>query len=173
MIIHMFDIGIRMIAFDWHSYVGNTWNLFDIFAICGSLATTIVLLFQPLNQAAAQFVIVRWSHLLLIHPRLQKLFLVGVLFKLAQRSDSLNQLFKIAVCVLTLMSNGKPINFEPRSSLPSIANLFMLWAAFFLVWALLFLELFNLTRWNWNETHNQNFATFTNAVLMLCVFSVG
>lgn len=49
----------------------------------------------------------------------------------------------------------------------------MLWAAFFLVWALLFLELFNLTRWNWNETHNQNFATFTNAVLMLCVFSVG
>lgn len=112
MIIHMFDIGIRMIAFDWHSYVGNTWNLFDIFAICGSLATTIVLLFQPLNQAAAQFVIVRRCYLLLIDTRLQKLFLVGVLFKLAQRSDSLNQLFKIAVYVWTLMSNGKPLNFD-------------------------------------------------------------
>jgi hypothetical protein len=46
------------------------------------------------------------------------------------RLNSLNQLFKTAV-----------------SSLPLVGNIFSLWLVFFLMWAIMDLEVFGLTKW--------------------------
>jgi len=109
--------------------------------ITGSFATTIPILLSTTNQAAIQ---------------LQKLFLVSIAFKLVQKNNALNRLFKIAV-----------------ASLSDIINLFLLWGVLFLTWAILLVEVFSLTRWMSAETHNQNFASFGKALLMLAFFSTG
>jgi hypothetical protein len=88
--------------------------------------------------------------------QLQKLFLVSIAFKLVQRNNSLNTLFKTSV-----------------SSLPAIFDLLVLWIALFMVWAIAYLEIFSLTRWMANETHNANFTTFGKTLVMLTFMSVG
>ena len=62
--------------------------------------------------------------------QLQRLFLCSIALKLIQKLNSLNQLFKTAV-----------------SSLPAIGNIFALWLVFFLVWAIMDLEVFGLVKW--------------------------
>ena len=60
-----------------------------------------------------------------------------------------------------------------RSSLSPILNVFGLWLALFLVWAIMFLEVFSLTKWQENETWMQNYSTFPRAMLMLVLMSTG
>lgn len=61
-----------------------------------------------------------------------------------------------------------------RASLPAIGNLFLLWAVLFLFFAILFLEVFGLTKiGNNSESRFQNYYTFGNALVMLAFMSTG
>lgn len=75
---------MRFIGLGWSSFRANGWNIFDVLVVTGSVATTI-----PILAGSSGFVI----------QQLQKLFLVSIAFKLVQRNDSLNQLFKTSVYV--------------------------------------------------------------------------
>ena len=80
--IYTVDIGVRFIGLGWASFRANGWNIFDVIVVTGSIATTI-----PILSGSTGFVI----------QQLQKLFLVSIAFKLVQRNNSLNQLFKTSV----------------------------------------------------------------------------
>lgn len=78
-LIYVLDTIIRLYGLGWHSFRANGWNLFDVVVASGSFTTTLI----------AYFYFTSFEVLLL-----QKLFLVSIAFKLVQRVDSLNQLFK-------------------------------------------------------------------------------
>ena len=86
----------------------------------------------------------------------QKLFLTCVALKLVQKNHALNQLFKTAF-----------------ASLPAILSLFLLWLTMFLVWAIMLLEVFGLTKWGPNETWSKNFSTFIGSMVFLSMISTG
>lgn len=77
--IYVVDTTIRLYGLGWHSFRANGWNLFDVVVASGSFTTTLVVYFYPASYDL---------------QLLQKLFLVSITFKLVQRVDSLNQLFK-------------------------------------------------------------------------------
>jgi hypothetical protein len=72
---------MRVSGLGWSSYSQNGWNLYDVLVVTGTGVTTISILLGATSQIALQ---------------LQKLFLVSIAFKLVQRNNSLNQLFKTA-----------------------------------------------------------------------------
>ncbi|KAN0062969.1 calcium channel protein [Thecaphora frezii] len=86
----------------------------------------------------------------------QKIFLTCVAFKLVQRFTSFNQLFKTA-----------------RASLPAILSLFLLWLTMFLVWAIMLVEVFGLTKWGENETYVRNFSSLFSSLIFLSMMSTG
>ncbi|KDE08247.1 hypothetical protein MVLG_01513 [Microbotryum lychnidis-dioicae p1A1 Lamole] len=140
-LIYGIDIFVRMFGLGWSSYIMNGWNQYDILVVAGTFATTIPIILSSQSQVAHQ---------------LQKLFLVLVAFKLVQRNNSLNQLFKTAV-----------------ASLKALLNIFGLWLVLFIVWAIFYIEIFGLTRWNFNEKHNANYSTFAKALVLLALQSTG
>ena len=81
---------------------------------------------------------------------------MSIVFKLVQKLNSLNQLFKTAV-----------------ASLPAIFNLFGLWACFFIYFGLLDLEIFGLTKWGNSGGVYENFRDFGNSIVMLSFMSTG
>lgn len=103
----------------------------------------------------------------------QKLFLVCVAFKLMQKLDSLNQLFKTAVYVRNISLIGLSDLLLCSSSLGVIAKLFGLWFALFLFFAMLWLEVFALTKWGSGENHNANYQSLGRALVMLAFMSTG
>ncbi|GAA5835858.1 hypothetical protein JCM9279_002122 [Rhodotorula babjevae] len=88
--------------------------------------------------------------------QLQKVFLVALVFKLVQRNDQLHQLFKTAV-----------------ASLPALLSIFALWLCLFLTYAIFYLEVFGLTRWESAETHLSNYYTFGSTLVLLALQSTG
>ncbi|KAE8227194.1 hypothetical protein CF319_g297 [Tilletia indica] len=141
-LIYSADIAVRMYGLGIRSFVETWWNLYDLAVVAGTLATTIPLLRPGVGpQVNIQF---------------QKIFLTGIAFKLVQKSDSLNQLFKLAV-----------------ASLPAILNLFLLWLTFFLVFAIMLVEVFGLTKWGSNETYSKNFSTLIGSLVFLSMMSTG
>ncbi|EJT98090.1 hypothetical protein DACRYDRAFT_118858 [Dacryopinax primogenitus] len=140
-IIYTVDIAVRLTGLGWKSFSGNGWNLFDIFVVAGSFSTTVPALLGSSDNVVLQ---------------LQKLFLVSIAFKLVQKNNDLNQLFKTAV-----------------ASLPAIMNLFLLWLTLFIFFSILFMEVFGLTRWVSGEKHNINFSSMGNALVMLSFMSTG
>jgi hypothetical protein len=84
MFIYLIDIAVRWYGLGWKSFQANGWNLFDIIVAFGSFATTLI---------------VRFGSTSFLVQQLQKLFLVSIAFKLVQRTNSLNMLFKTAVYV--------------------------------------------------------------------------
>lgn len=78
----MIDAFGRLCGLGWRSYHANGWNIFDVVVSTGSFLTTMIVRF-----GANGFVV----------DQLQKLFLVSIAFKLVQRSNKLNKLFKTAV----------------------------------------------------------------------------
>ncbi|KAF8509855.1 Ion transport protein-domain-containing protein [Hysterangium stoloniferum] len=139
--IYVVDITVRFVGLGWSSFRANGWNIFDILVVTGSIATTI-----PILAGSTGFAI----------QQLQKLFLVSIAFKLVQRNDSLNQLFKTSI-----------------SSLPVILSLLVLWFTLFLFFGILYVEVFGLTRWESAETHNQNYTSLGRALVMLAFMSTG
>ncbi|TBU26428.1 Ion transport protein-domain-containing protein [Dichomitus squalens] len=88
--------------------------------------------------------------------QLQKLFITSIALKLVQRVNSLNKLFKTAV-----------------GSLPVILSLLGLWIILFLFFAILFVEVFSMTKWNTSETVKQNYSSMANALVMLAFMTTG
>lgn len=87
--LYAIDIVVRFVGLGFRSFRSNGWNIFDVIVVTGSFATTIPALQavtsgDPGSSGSSQ---------------VQKLFLVAVGFKLVQRLDSLNQLFKTSVYV--------------------------------------------------------------------------
>ncbi|KAF8962909.1 high-affinity cell membrane calcium channel [Flammula alnicola] len=141
MFIYLIDVFVRCFGLGWRSFRANGWNLFDLVVSSGSFITTLI---------------VRFGHSGFATQQLQKLFLVSIAFKLVQRTNSLNMLFKTAV-----------------SSLPAIFSLLGLWLVLFIFFAILFLEVFGLTKWGGAETPTTNYSTLGSAMVMLAFQSTG
>ncbi|CAG8581619.1 28361_t:CDS:10 [Gigaspora margarita] len=88
--------------------------------------------------------------------QLQKLFLVLVTIKLFQKSDPLNQLFKNVI-----------------ASVPPIFNLFAVWFIIFVIYAIMYMEIFGLTKYGPNGTQHVNFRNFDTTMLTLIRMSTG
>jgi voltage-dependent calcium channel len=84
-VMYVVDIFVRFYGLGWRSFRANGWNIFDVVVASGSLLTTI-----SVRVGASGYVI----------DQLQKLFLVSIAFKLVQRMNNLNKLFKTAVYVV-------------------------------------------------------------------------
>lgn len=140
-VIYLLDILVRFYGLGWSSYSANGWNIFDIIVAMGSLITTLLV-----RTDAGAFAI----------EQLQKLFITSIAFKLVQRTNSLNKLFKTAV-----------------ASLPTILSLLSLWVILFLFFAILYLEVFSMTKWNTGENRHQNYSTLSNALIMLAFMTTG
>ncbi|KAG0695689.1 Ion transport protein-domain-containing protein [Suillus ampliporus] len=138
---YVVDIAVRFYGLGWRSFRANGWNMFDIVVAGGSFITTLV---------------VRFGYMGFVVEQLQKLFLVSIAFKLVQRTNSLNQLFKTAM-----------------ASLPVILNLLGLWFVLFIFFAIMYMEAFGLTKWYSAETHTQNYQTMGSALVMLAFMSTG
>jgi hypothetical protein len=78
--IYTVDTAIRATGLGWTAFSAAGWNLFDTVVSVGSLTTT------GISQAKDSVGDVM--------QQLQKLFVVTIAFKLIQRVDSLNKLFK-------------------------------------------------------------------------------
>ncbi|KAJ3558247.1 hypothetical protein NM688_g1042 [Phlebia brevispora] len=140
-IVYLVDIAVRLYGLGWGSYSANGWNLFDIIVAGGSLITILVVRFNTGGFAVQQ---------------LQKLFITSMAFKLVQRTNSLNKLFKTAV-----------------ASLPVILSLLALWLVLFLFFGILYVEVFSMTKWNSAETRNGNYSTMPKALVMLAFMTTG
>jgi voltage-dependent calcium channel len=92
--IYVADVLIRFYGLGWHSFKANGWNLFDAIVAGGSLTTTAIGQVQGSLGFAMQ--------------QLEKLFLVSIAFKLVQRTNSLNKLFKTAVYVFMHYTRACP-----------------------------------------------------------------
>ncbi len=84
---YVVDILVRFYGLGWRSFRANGWNIFDVVVATGSLLTTV-----SVRIGASGYTI----------DQLQKLFLVSIAFKLVQRMNNLNKLFKTAVYVAIL-----------------------------------------------------------------------
>lgn len=82
--VYVIDIVVRFYGLGWQSFKANGWNLFDVVVAGGSFITSLVVNFGTTDFDVQQ---------------LQKLFLVSIAFKLVQRTNSLNKLFKTAMYV--------------------------------------------------------------------------
>lgn len=81
-LLYVVDIIVRWFGLGFRSFRANGWNIFDVVVASGAFVTTIIT-----RLGSDGFVI----------QQLQKLFLVSIAFKLVQRTNSLNQLFKTAM----------------------------------------------------------------------------
>ncbi|KAG8827931.1 calcium channel protein [Serendipita sp. 401] len=135
------DPCIKFIGLGWDSFRANGWNIFDVFVVLGSIATTLAIILGVGGFTIRQA---------------QKLFLVCVAFKLMQKLDGLNQLFKTAV-----------------SSLSVIAKLFGLWFSLFLFFGILWLEVFALTKWGSGESVDKNYQSLSRTLVMMAFMSTG
>ncbi|TFY58902.1 hypothetical protein EVJ58_g6125 [Rhodofomes roseus] len=88
--------------------------------------------------------------------QLQKLFITSIAFKLVQRTNSLNKFFKTAV-----------------ASLPVIISLLFLWVILFFFFAIMYMEVFSMTKWSSAETRYQNYGTMSRALVMLAFMTTG
>ncbi|KAJ3718090.1 Ion transport protein-domain-containing protein [Lentinula guzmanii] len=140
-LVYMIDVSVRLYGLGWRSFRANGWNLFDILVTMGSFATTFV---------------ARFGNIGFLGQQLQKLFLVLVAFKLVQRTNSLNKLFKTAI-----------------ASLPSILTLLLLWLILFTFFAILDVEVFGLTKWQSGEDRDRNYSSISSALVMLAFMSTG
>jgi hypothetical protein len=80
---------VRFYGLGWRSFRANGWNIFDVIVASGSLITSI-----SVRIGVSGYII----------DQLQKLFLVSIAFKLVQRMNNLNKLFKTAVYEPLLMN---------------------------------------------------------------------
>lgn len=60
-----------------------------------------------------------------------------------------------------------------RASLPVILSLLGLWLILFVFFAILYVEVFSMTKWNTAETRTQNYASVGSSLVMLAFMSTG
>ena len=86
----MANIIIRIIGLSWARFRRSSWDLYSIFAVFGSFASTILLFTNFQSQTYIQ---------------LHKLFLVSIVLLLIPRNDALDQLFKTAAASVANIGN--------------------------------------------------------------------
>lgn len=91
-LIFLLDLVVRLIGLGW-SFLLAGWNLFDLASIIGVAATTLPVLLTQQDEVLPG---IGYE----VASQLQKLFLVGVAFKLVQKVDKLNRFFKVAAASL-------------------------------------------------------------------------
>ncbi|TFK51284.1 hypothetical protein OE88DRAFT_1800091 [Heliocybe sulcata] len=135
------DAAVRLIGLGFSSFRANGWNLFDVIVAPGAFVTVLIVLVGEPPEWIQQ---------------LQRLFIVSIAFKLVQRTNSLNKLFKTAM-----------------ASLSVICSLLLLWLVLFIFFGILYLEVFSLTKWYSGENWNMNYATMGSSLVMLAFMSTG
>lgn len=90
--------------------------------------------------------------------QLQKLFLTAATLKLVSKHNGLNQLFKTAI-----------------SGLPAIISLLGLWLCLFFFYAIMFVEIFGLTKWGYigPESYSKNFSSLPLTLIFLSMMTTG
>lgn len=84
------NIATRIIGLTWPRFRKSAWDVFSLFSVFGTFATTILLLTNFQSS---------------IYVQLHKLFLVSITLLLIPRNDALDQLFKTAAASLTNIGN--------------------------------------------------------------------
>jgi hypothetical protein len=88
---YMSNIVVRIVGLSWSRFRRSSWDVFSLFAITGTLVSTIILLVDKDRRQT--------------YIQLHKLFLVAVVLLLIPRNDALDQLFKTAAASLTNIGN--------------------------------------------------------------------
>jgi hypothetical protein len=89
-IIYVVNIVVRINGLSWPRFSRSSWDIFSLFAVAGSLITSILVL-ADINSTA--------------YARTNKLFLVSIALLLIPRNNALDQLFKTAAASLTNIGN--------------------------------------------------------------------
>ncbi|OBZ73074.1 Calcium-channel protein cch1 [Grifola frondosa] len=97
------------------------------------------------------------------------------LFGLGWPSYSANgwNLFDIIVAGGSLLTTLIVRFSDSGASLPVILSLLGLWLILFMFFAILFVEVFSLTKWNTSETRNMNYSSMSKALVMLAFMTTG
>ncbi|KAI9271516.1 Ion transport protein-domain-containing protein [Phascolomyces articulosus] len=120
-------------------------NLWNVYDLIAVSGSTITTIFQ-FGTSIQQ-----------VSVEAQKLFMTALCFKLVQRSDSLNQLFTIIA-----------------ASAYQILNVFLVWFVVMTTYAIMFMEIFGLTKYGSQATtEHVNFRSYANTMIMLVRFSTG
>ncbi len=89
-VIYVVNITVRIIGLSWPRFSRSSWDVFSLFAVTGSLVTSILVL-ANINSPD--------------YARANKLFLVSIALLLIPRNNALDQLFKTAAASLTNIGN--------------------------------------------------------------------
>lgn len=143
MMIFAANIVIRLVGLSWKRFRRNSWDLYSLLAVSGSLITTILDLTVLHNSQT----VIRQLH---------KYFLVAIALLLIPRNNQLDQLFKTAA-----------------ASLSTIGNLLMTWMILYLVFAIAMTQTLGLTRFASTESANLNLRTVPKALILLFRMSCG
>ncbi|KAG0209729.1 calcium channel protein [Mortierella sp. GBA30] len=138
--LYSLEIAVKICGYGFHKWRLSRWNLYDM------VITTLALI----------TLIPRFIGHELWTLRLEKFLLITISFRLAQRIDSLQVLFRALVIALG-----------------SIINITAVFMVVFTVYAILFRELFGMTRLGPSTTGTANFETFGNTMLMLIRMTTG
>lgn len=89
-VFYVFNVIVRIIGLSWSRFSRSSWDIFSLFAVAGSLVTSLLL-------------ISNWNSNLYI--QMHKFFLVLIVLLLIPRNDALDQLFKTAAASLPNIGN--------------------------------------------------------------------
>ncbi|KAI9814476.1 MAG: calcium channel protein [Thelocarpon impressellum] len=89
-VFYIVNIVIRLVGLTWARFRRSSWDLYSVFAVSGTLVTSVLLL----SDYSAQ-----------VYIQLHKLFLVSIALLLIPRNNQLDQLFKTAAASLTSLGN--------------------------------------------------------------------
>eukprot|EP00835_Amoeboradix_gromovi_P003024 NODE_187_length_15673_cov_0.222743.p1 type:complete len:1475 gc:universal NODE_187_length_15673_cov_0.222743:15514-11090(-) len=138
-VIFFIDVIIRYNGFGYRKWKKSFWNLFDFVVVVGALITTAFqFIFQLTGTSTVEVVIFK------------RVFVLTISFKLVQRVPVLTQLFKTII-----------------ASFGQIMNMLAVFGLLLLTFALIFMEIFGLTRYYHLYNSDANFRTLPNAMLLL------
>ncbi|KAF9099060.1 calcium channel protein [Mortierella sp. AD031] len=134
------EIMVKLFGYGFHKWRLSRWNLYDMIITVLAIITLIP----------------RFIRHELWTLRLEKFLLITISFRLAQRIDSLQVLFRALAIALG-----------------SIINITAVFMVVFTVYAIMFREIFGMTRLGRSTTGLANFETFGNTMLMLIRMTTG
>ena len=143
------NVVVRIVGLTWKRFRRSSWDLYSVFAITGTVITTLL----DLSQLTDTWTLTSNKDL---YSQLHKLFLVSIALLLIPRNNQLDQLFKTAA-----------------ASLSAIGNLLATWLVLFLVFAIALTQTFGLTRFGSGENGNLNFRNVPKALILLFRMSCG
>ncbi|KAF9167992.1 calcium channel protein [Actinomortierella ambigua] len=134
------EILIKISGYGFRKWRHSRWNLYDMAITVLAIATLIP----------------RFTQHALWTSRLEKFLLITISFRLAQRIDALQVLFRALII-----------------SMRSIINITGVFMVVMFVYAIMFRELFGMTRLGPSTTPLANFETFGSTILMLIRMTTG